>query len=185
MNQILENIEKEIGFYNPEIFTRLDNEWKSLINYNNYYRWLWAAIKVLNPKCVVEIGRERGVSANIILDTLSSNSKLFTIDINSECKFLSESDDSRVVFLTMDSLEAIKFISTKIDFLFIDGEHTREQVEKEWELYRPSMNTNSIVVFDDIYFNDGMKDFWNSLLEEKYDISKWHETGFGVVFIND
>ena len=39
------------------------------------------------------------------------------------------------------------------------------------------------VIFDDIYFNDEMKEFWNSVTQEKYDITHLgHWSGTGIVY---
>jgi cephalosporin hydroxylase len=182
MNKTLENTNERIPEYNPSDFTRLDEEWKRLVGYWNYYRWLWAAIAVTQPSYVVEIGRERGVSANIILGVLPKDSKLVSIDINEESIFLNGVDDPRLTLITKDSKEAVHELASGIDFLFVDGEHTKEQVTQEWALYKPKLAPNAIVVFDDIHFDEGMTEFWDSLEGEKYDISEWHERGFGVLF---
>lgn len=183
MNEILAKIDQEIPKYNPEVFWYLNDEWRRLVGFPNYYRWLWAAIKVIQPKYVVEIGRERGVSTAIMLETLRADGKIVSIDINPEAIFLEKITDERLVLYTNDSEVVARRIPMGIDFLFIDGEHTKEKVEAEWEAYKPLLAKKAVVVFDDIHFNDGMTEFWDSLAGEKYDISQWHEPGFGVLFL--
>lgn len=180
---ILEEIERYVQHYNVDRFPELDTEWKRLAGYQNYYRWLWAAIKVLQPKTVVELGRERGVSTIIMLDALPETSTLTSVDIVEEAVFLNSERAKRVNQITGHTLDVWEKVPDAIDFLFIDDDHTGVHVLSEWITYRPKLAPGAVVVFDDIHFNQGMTEFWESLQEEKYDISKWHEPGFGVVLI--
>jgi predicted O-methyltransferase YrrM len=194
MNSKLDEINKlamssENG-YNSGNFTNLDDKWRNLTNWHDsYYRWLWAAIKLLQPKNVCEIGRERGVSATVMLNSLPKDAQLQSIDIV-ECTksfgepcFLDNFYDRRLVLITGDSLEVLDQVENNIEFLFVDGDHTYERVVREWEAYKLKLAPSAIVVFDDIHFDDGMTKFWDSIAEEKYDITYWHERGFGIVFM--
>ena len=59
-----------------------------------------------------------------------------------------------VQLLNMANEEAEKELrNIKIRFLFIDGDHTKEGVEKDIELFFPKLMERSIVVFDD--FSEG------------------------------
>jgi predicted O-methyltransferase YrrM len=170
--------------YNSRTFKGLNEEWTGLVFLgDSYYRWLWAAVKVLQPKILVEIGRERGVSALIMLDAMSEDATLTSIDIIKESVFLENREEPRLTLITGNSLSVSDQVSNNIDFLFIDGLHEGDHVTKEWELYRPKLAEKAVVIFDDIHFNSGMSKFWENLQEDKHDISQWHRKGFGVVFI--
>lgn len=55
-----------------------------------------------------------------------------------------------VNLLDMPNYEAIKSLSgSSIRFLFIDGDHTKEGVKKDIELFLPKLVQGAIVVFDD------------------------------------
>ena len=41
----------------------------------------------------------------------------------------------------------------KIDFLFIDGDHTYQGVKKDFEMYSPLVSENGIIAFHDIIIN--------------------------------
>lgn len=45
----------------------------------------------------------------------------------------------------------------KIDFLFIDGDHAYESCRRDWELCRPLLSKNAIVVFHDINWAAGVQ----------------------------
>jgi len=63
--------------------------------------------------------------------------------------------------------------------LFIDTDHTFNQISAEWKIYKNLCNPGAIVILDDIRMND-MLDFWKSLPYPKLEITKkCHFSGFG------
>ncbi len=71
-----------------------------------------------------------------------------------------------VTLLDMPNTEAIKeLVDKKVRFLFIDGDHTKEGVKRDIELFFPLLQKDSIVVFDD--YSDhfpGLVEAVNSLI---------------------
>jgi hypothetical protein len=54
--------------------------------------------------------------------------------------------------------------------------------ENEFYMYLKQIKWSGILLLDDIKLNDEMKEIWNSITEEKYDISDvGHVTGTGLV----
>ena len=52
----------------------------------------------------------------------------------------------------------------KIDFLFIDGDHSYEGVKKDFENYRPLVSNGGCIGLHDIASNKlGVIDFWNEI----------------------
>jgi predicted O-methyltransferase YrrM len=47
-----------------------------------------------------------------------------------------------------------------VDFVYIDGHHLEEQTLAEWDLIRPRLAPDAIVVWDDINWSDGMRRVW-------------------------
>lgn len=57
--------------------------------------------------------------------------------------------------------------------------------EREFVDYLEKNNYKGIVIFDDIHLNVGMKQFWNSIIQEKHDYTYMgHWSGTGVVVFN-
>ncbi len=125
---------------------------------------------------VVEIGSWQGRSSSFLARAVlnSQNGKFYTIDhfkgssgqdrsdfkienddlndlennLNSNMKRVGLSD--AVTLLNMPSEQAAKTLSnTHIRFLFIDGDHTKQGVAKDIQLFFPMLSKGSIVVFDD------------------------------------
>jgi cephalosporin hydroxylase len=65
------------------------------------------------------------------------------------------------------------FLDKWIDFLFIDGDHTKEGVKKDFEMYSPLVKKGGIVAFHDIVISDHhhsrdvyVGEFWNEIKEQ-------------------
>jgi len=77
----------------------------------------------------------------------------------------------------------------KIDFLFIDGDHTYEGVRQDYEMYSPLVQKGGYIAFHDIndterhrQRNVHVAEFWNELEGEKIEFnvhSDW--AGIGVI----
>lgn len=150
-----------------------------------YYKFLWAAMIVLQPKNVVELGTYWGLSGLAIMEGLPPDSEFTTVDNGAEDSnthyHLNHVNDSRLHFIYASSLSVASRFSD-IDFLYIDTAHNYEQVSKEWVLYEPLVSKGGVVLFDDIHLNDGMDRFWTELQGNKVDISEYHGSGFGIFF---
>lgn len=79
----------------------------------------------------------------------------------------------------------------KIDMLFIDGDHNYYTVKSDYMHYKDMVNTDGLIVFHDIGFNEGsnhygVKPLWNSI-KNKYKfkefIDKDGENGIGVLYV--
>ena len=86
---------------------------------------------------------------------------------------------------------------SKIDFLFIDGDHSYRAVKRDFELYSPLVRKGGIVVFHDILYHPNFPEtqvdkYWNELrskykfrefidLEDKRGWGQWG--GIGVLYM--
>ena len=124
-----------------------------------------------------------------------SNAKIISIDLPGGPfgggypfwkKFLYKSfvfDNQKLYLLRKNShspktLQAILKIlnGEKIDFLFIDGDHTYEGVKKDFEMYSSLVKKNGIIAFHDIVKHPPetkveVNKFWNEI-KKKYKRSK-------------
>ena len=113
---------------------------------------------------------------------LNKSKKLFLLPYNSQIK------------TTRDKVEDI-LKDRKIDFLFIDGDHSYKGVQKDFELYLPLMKKGGIIAFHDILPREDVKEIevyrlWNEL-KQKYKFKeiisadgKFADTiGIGVIWV--
>jgi len=99
---------------------------------------------------------------------------------------------------SIETLRKIEVIlrDNSVDFLFIDGDHSYEEVKKDFEMYSPLVRKGGIIAFHDIipdhYTRYGIKTdsrageiykFWNEL-KEKYEhlelVKDRNQDGYGI-----
>lgn len=88
---------------------------------------------------------------------------------------------------TLEQVEAVLH-GRKVDFLFIDGDHTYEGVKKDFELYSPLVKKGGIIAFHDIVPGPkegvgGVPEFWREIKDD-YDseeiVEDWDQNGCGI-----
>jgi len=88
------------------------------------------------------------------------------------------------------TLERVKLILAhrKVDFLFIDGDHSYEGVKKDLEMYSLLVRKGGIIAFHDIVLGPpknvgGVPKFWNEIkhnFDYKEIVKDWKQGGYGV-----
>ena len=85
-------------------------------------------------------------------------------------------------------IDKVKSLTNNIDLLFIDGDHTKEGVLKDWNNYSGMVSKGGLVVFDD-YWVDDLKGGWtdrkwmdivgayNEITNKKDHSVNWKEIG--------
>lgn len=168
-------------------------------NLNNSLNQLYNTIPN-NPMTCVEIGSFEGKGSLLIVNKICNNkdSKLYCIDpldneyvkdneklsfwnnacIGQKDRFLNNTKNYQNIILlegTSDTMIS-KLEDNTIDFVYIDGDHSPEQVYKDAINILPKMKSNSIILFDDYEFNInnvktsiGIDKFLNDI-ENKYEL---------------
>jgi predicted O-methyltransferase YrrM len=87
---------------------------------------------------------------------------------------------------TRPALDAVEkaLAGSKLDFLFIDGDHTSEGVRKDFEMYSPLVRKGGIIAFHDITW-DHVRDYWHSARKGyRYEeLLAGNSPGIGVMFV--
>jgi cephalosporin hydroxylase len=161
------------------------------------------------PRTVLEIGTGRGGTLFLFASVAQPDALLVSIDDPSaEGMFGGKraykrrahlyralgTPGQRVVFFAADShsdatharvVEALG--GERLDFLFIDGDHTREGVEADFRMYSTLVRSGGLVAFHDIVpgpeeFVGGVPDFWQSVRDGNAVelVEDWNQRGFGI-----
>jgi len=168
-------------------------------------------LKELNPKTILEIGTANGGTLFLFSQVASPEAIIISIDLPGG-KFgggypiwkapLYKSfakDNQKIYLIRADShdektLEKVKNIlgKRKLDFLFIDGDHTYEGVKKDFEMYSKLVKRGGIIALHDIVYHPfdpecQVDKFWRKLKKlhkTKEIISFPNQTwaGIGLVF---
>jgi predicted O-methyltransferase YrrM len=126
---------------------------------------------------ILEIGVCRNgsdSSTHVFLENKLNTTHYFGVDIEDKT-FLDNADQNIHTIKTSSSnIEEIWTAMqdkgvTKIDFLFIDGWHTINQVKRDWE-FTKFLSVNGIVGFHDTSCHPGPKRFLEALDTEKWNV---------------
>lgn len=182
--QIMNRVEGFVS--NRSLFRLLDEEYSNYLNGEGgyYYRWLAGAVNAMQPRRILELGSYTGGSILCMLQELGQSSELISVDMEKDLRFCPPEvfDDVRIRFVFGNDLDLSIFggnIPFDVDFLFIDTDHTYQQIAKEWSVYQHLLSNEAIVVLDDIRLND-MYRFWQELDYKKLETTDdCHISGFG------
>ncbi len=138
---------------------------------------LFRLVNYLKPVNILEIGTSLGITSSY-LASVNSKAKITTLE---GCKEQLNIAKSVFSSLNIKNIESIcgEFSNTlpivlknikNLDFVFFDGNHSREATQAYFELCLPYTHNETIFIFDDIHLNNEMEAFWIELIERK-DIS--------------
>lgn len=146
---------------------------------NQHYKLLAYISKEVAPKLVLEIGTRWGVSAA----ALATNPvvRVVTCDLCDQTK--EETLPENVTFILRDGFDVIDEYVHEADLIFMDvdphdGVQERKMIDKLTQL-----EYKGVLILDDINLNESMQTLWNSITQDKLDISPvGHYSGTGIVF---
>jgi len=143
----------------------LKNEWAQL---------MYSLIKKNKPNNILELGTCCGFSS-IYMAKANPYSTIYTIEGACEVANIAKQNIQKANCtninqivgkfddVLLSTLQSIK----QIDFAFIDGHHDKDATIRYFELIKPFLSQNAIVVFDDISWSNGMKKSWDTIIQDK------------------
>lgn len=150
---------------------------------------LFRLVNYFGSQNILEIGTSFGITTSY-LASISSKSQVFTLEGCSETLSIANQ-----VFknLKLNNIEAIQgnFNETlpktlenmaNFDFVYFDGNHTKEATITYFNLCLNKTHNNTVFVFDDIHSNYEMEQAWETIKENnkvKVTINLFH---LGIVF---
>ena len=170
----------------PEQFFRLAVN--SLFRPSQISEEFCALLDILNakrPKSVLEIGTNRGGTLYLFGRFATQDAKLVTVDLHIQnARSLSSfvRDQQQIVLIEGDStypaiIDRIKGeFPNKVDFLFLDGDHSYTGITKDFQNYAPMVKPGGLIAFHDIVednetrygvvtggWSGGVPRFWNEV----------------------
>ena len=173
---------------------------------------LLKVLKDLNPKTILEIGTAGGGTLYLFTRIIDPEATIISVDLPggsygggySEWKiplyqsFTKKGQKIKLLRADSHNPKTFKLVKTvladkKVDFLFVDGDHTYEGVKRDFNIYSSLVKEGGIIAFHDIVEHDPrssckVNKFWNELKNDyKYleiieDIKqKW--AGIGVIYL--
>lgn len=177
-------------YTSPEKLTRkLNPEYLGYVEArenNAYYAWLALAVRLLQPRTILELGNYYGVSSLMMYSEFGSGVQEFvSVDVKKDLRFLPDEvrDDPRSSFLFGNDLNLAIYethLPVGIDFIFIDTLHELRHLLAEFYIYKHLLSSGALVILDDIFLGN-ILEFWARIPYPKLEISPTcHDSGFGM-----
>ena len=121
----------------------------------------------LQPKNIIELGTCLGVTT-IYLQKAAPNAKVYTLEGSPQTAEVAKEEFSKAGLNDIelvtgnfdDTLPGIIDKLDKVDFVFVDGNHQKEATLRYFEWCLLKVHEDTLLIFDDIYWSEGMKEAW-------------------------
>ncbi|PLX15407.1 MAG: SAM-dependent methyltransferase [Marinilabiliales bacterium] len=138
-----------------------------------YGRLLYNLAKYFKSDFILEIGTSVGVGTTFIAQA-SPTAKFTTLEgLSGKIKVAKEMSSKlghKTSFIEGNfdvTLESVLNGYQKLDFVFFDGNHTKESTLKYFELCALKSHNESIFIFDDIHWSKEMEEAWEEIKDHK------------------
>lgn len=156
-----------------------------------YGRLLHRLLLAFQPEYSIELGTGTGVSTLYQAAALSPDRPLHTIEGSEKLSEIAAFNaqqlglDDRLQFHqgTFDEvLPGILAGMPRLDYAYIDGNHRLQPTLLYLELMLPKCHNHTVLVFDDIYWSEEMKNAWNHIKAHPQVTVTIDLFAFGIVF---
>jgi predicted O-methyltransferase YrrM len=129
---------------------------------------LYRLVDDLKPRNMIELGTCLGITS-LYLKNAAPDAQLFTLEGCPETAGIAASvfkkaniDDIKQITGNFDdTLPGVINGLDQLDFVFVDGNHQKDATLNYFEWCLPKVHENTLLIFDDIYWSEGMKEAWN------------------------
>jgi predicted O-methyltransferase YrrM len=119
------------------------------------------------PENMIELGTCLGTTT-LYLHKAAPQAKLYTLEGCPETAGIATevfkkdkaNNITQVIGNFDDTLPDVIKQLDKVDFVYIDGNHTKEATLRYFEWCLPKVHDGTLLIFDDIYWSEGMKEAW-------------------------
>jgi predicted O-methyltransferase YrrM len=180
-------------------------------------RQLLGMLEETRPRAALEIGTATGGSLFLLARVAAEDAMVVSVDLPQGefgggyphwrerlyRSFASEGERIELIRADSHDPETLAMVTSvlhgrPLDFLFIDGDHSREGVECDFAMYSPLVRDGGLIAFHDIvpspekmpadgsglhYCSGGVPEFWGQV-KDVYDsrelVADWNQGSFGI-----
>jgi len=121
------------------------------------------------PRNIIELGTCLGTTT-VYLQKAAPNAKVYTLEGCPETAKIAAGTFDKggiaakpIVGNFDDTLPGVINDLPGLDFVFVDGNHQKDATLKYFEWCLPKVHNNTMLIFDDIYWSEGMKEAWDEI----------------------
>ncbi|MDB5003800.1 MAG: SAM-dependent methyltransferase [Mucilaginibacter sp.] len=140
---------------------------KNVLEPPKFAQLLYRLAADMQPDNIIELGTCLGITT-LYLQKAAPEARVYTLEGSPEIAAIAKRDFAEAgltnINLILDNFdnalpEVINELK-KIDFVFVDGNHQKEATLKYFEWCLPKVHNDTLLIFDDIYWSEGMKEAW-------------------------
>ncbi|MGZ3864945.1 MAG: O-methyltransferase [Bacteroidia bacterium] len=159
-----------------------------------YGELLFRLINHFKPNYILELGSSLGLSA-VYMHSAAPNAELITVEGCPNTHLFTKILFDRHPELVSGSAGKVNLVNSdfatffnsidqnkKFDFAYIDGNHTYEATIKYFHELLKLTHQNSVLIFDDIYWSEGMTKAWEEIKSHAQVTVTIDLFKFGIVF---
>lgn len=154
---------------------------------------LFRVVRHLQPSRILEIGTSLGLATSALsmgnpkaqLKTLEgcANTQSIPRGAFESDEFSFESERIHFVNTEFSSyLNTEEAIREPLDFIYFDGNHSKEATIAYFDALLPTVNDNTVWIFDDIHWSKGMEESWEYIKAHPKVTSSIDAFQWGIVF---
>jgi predicted O-methyltransferase YrrM len=129
---------------------------------------LYRLINDLEPCNIIELGTCLGITT-LYLNKAAPEAQLYTLEgcpatAGVAAEVFNKAGIENIKLITGnfdDTLPEVIDSLNRLDVVFVDGNHQKEATLNYFEWCLPKVHENTLLIFDDIYWSEGMKEAWN------------------------
>ncbi len=164
---------------------------KNAAKHPKYARMLFRLMEYLKPNTVIELGTSLGISS-LYISSGNPKMKLTTLEgcdaiAEFSRKQFQQFPDLNIEVITGNfdtTLSELLKSQSKIDSIYIDGNHRYEPTMRYFTLCLPYMHDESFIIFDDINWSKEMKSAWQEIIKHPSVSVSIDVYMMGIVFFN-
>ena len=135
-----------------------------------YGRLLFRLVNYFKPACMIELGTSLGIST-MYQSYGALNSRFYTLEGCNNSQNIAKNNFHKAGLKNISAvcgefdktLPQVLSTITQLNYAFIDGNHAKDPTLKYFHLLMEKSNDNTILVFDDIHWSQGMDEAWKTI----------------------
>ena len=124
----------------------------------------------LKPLNIIELGTCLGITT-VYLQNASPKAKVYSLEGSPETAAVALETFQKAGLTNIaeitgnfdDTLSGVIKELDQLDFVFVDGNHQRDATIKYFEWCLAKVHEDTMLIFDDIYWSEGMKEAWQEI----------------------
>jgi predicted O-methyltransferase YrrM len=164
---------------------------KNTLKNPKYGQLLFRLVNRFKPKTILELGTSLGISTMYLAAT-NKNVKVTTVEGCPNTAKVAQVNFDKLGFKnielindTFDHFLPVYLIqNNSLDFVFFDGNHQKEATINYFNLCVEKAHNDSVFIFDDIHWSEGMTEAWNVIKKHPKVTSTIDLFFVGIVFFN-